>query len=141
MENFHSYHERVNPKQPLFIPECVISRARSASVALTSKSVHRFQSGAFDPWGPNAPGYGKCAELLNPQFQASLGRTFCRWPDTYEREQSVFFLNNWAANVKMINLYVSRLVQSTWRQLKRIADDVRGDESRISGFPRRVHQL
>ncbi|TRM65792.1 glycoside hydrolase family 35 protein [Schizophyllum amplum] len=66
--NYHSYHERVNPSQPFYCPE--------------------FQGGAFDPWGPSAPGYQKCYELTGPDFQ------------------SVFNLNLWAQNFKLINYYM-----------------------------------
>ncbi|KAL1751658.1 glycoside hydrolase family 35 protein [Schizophyllum commune] len=66
--NYHSYHERVNPWQPFYCPE--------------------FQGGAFDPWGPNAPGYEKCHQLTGPDFQ------------------SVFNLNLWAQNFKLINYYM-----------------------------------
>ncbi|KAJ6517287.1 glycoside hydrolase family 35 protein [Mycena vitilis] len=66
--NYHEYHARVNPSQPWYIPE--------------------FQSGSFDAWGPDAPGYGPCAELTGPAFQ------------------SVFNLQLWASNAKMINYYM-----------------------------------
>ncbi|KAL1748893.1 glycoside hydrolase family 35 protein [Schizophyllum fasciatum] len=66
--NYHSYHERVNPWQPFYSPE--------------------FQGGAFDPWGPSAPGYEKCHQLTGPDFQ------------------SVFNLNLWAQNFKLINYYM-----------------------------------
>lgn len=48
----------------------------------------RFQGGAFDPWGPHAAGYTRCRELTGSAFE------------------SVFFLNNLAANAKMISYYV-----------------------------------
>ncbi|KAF8173226.1 glycoside hydrolase family 35 protein [Mycena galopus ATCC 62051] len=66
--NYHEYHARVNPSQPWYIPE--------------------FQAGAYDAWGPSAPGYGPCAELT--------GRAF----------QSVFNLHLWASNAKLINYYM-----------------------------------
>ncbi|KIY43874.1 glycoside hydrolase family 35 protein [Fistulina hepatica ATCC 64428] len=64
----HRYHQRVNHWQPLYIPE--------------------FQGGSFDAWGPGAPGYAKCWELTNPEFQ------------------SVFNLHLWASNAKLINYYM-----------------------------------
>ncbi|KZV98894.1 putative beta-galactosidase [Exidia glandulosa HHB12029] len=66
--SYYSYHRRTNPRQPFYIPE--------------------FQGGAFDPWGPNAPGYDKCRTLTGPEFE------------------SVFYLQLWASNVKLINLYM-----------------------------------
>ncbi|KAG8906903.1 hypothetical protein FRB99_005786 [Tulasnella sp. 403] len=63
-----TFHEKTNPDQPLYIPE--------------------FQGGAYDPWGPDAPGYASCANLTGAHFQ------------------SVFHLNLWAANAKMVNIYM-----------------------------------
>ena len=68
----------------------------------------QFQGGSFDAWGPtapgktltepfpcyyrlnssNIPGYEPCLQLTGPDFQ------------------SVFNLNLWAANAKMINYYM-----------------------------------
>lgn len=45
-----------------------------------------FQGGAFDPWG--GAGYDKCAELTNAAFER------------------VTYAHLWAANVKMISLYM-----------------------------------
>ncbi|RPD56740.1 hypothetical protein L226DRAFT_468186 [Lentinus tigrinus ALCF2SS1-7] len=45
--NYHQYHEQVNPNQPWYMPE--------------------FQGGAFDPWG--GPGYDACELLTGPDFQ------------------------------------------------------------------------
>lgn len=50
--------------------------------------IPEFQAGAFDPWGPHAAGYDKCQELTGSDFQ------------------SVFYLNNLAANAKMISYYM-----------------------------------
>ncbi|KAJ7231397.1 glycoside hydrolase family 35 protein [Mycena haematopus] len=50
--------------------------------------IPEFQAGSFDAWGPGAPGYGPCAELTGPAFQ------------------SVFNLNLWASNAKLINYYM-----------------------------------
>jgi hypothetical protein len=58
----------VNPSQPFYSPE--------------------FQAGAFDPWGPTAPGYDKCRELTGSDFM------------------SVFYKSLWASNAKMINYYM-----------------------------------
>ena len=45
--NYHSYHEKVNPSQPWYMPE--------------------FQAGAYDPWA--GPGYDACAVLTGPDFE------------------------------------------------------------------------
>ncbi|KAG9025922.1 hypothetical protein FRB95_009626 [Tulasnella sp. JGI-2019a] len=66
--NYWNFHKDANPGQPLYIPE--------------------FQGGAFDAWGPGAPGYGACKQLTGPGFE------------------SVFDLNLWANNAKMINIYM-----------------------------------
>ncbi|KAJ7160386.1 glycoside hydrolase family 35 protein [Mycena filopes] len=50
--------------------------------------IPEFQAGSFDAWGPGAPGYAPCAELTGPAFQ------------------SVFNLQLWASNAKMINYYM-----------------------------------
>ncbi|KAJ7740521.1 glycoside hydrolase family 35 protein [Mycena metata] len=50
--------------------------------------IPEFQAGSFDAWGPSAPGYAPCAELTGPDFQ------------------SVFNLQLWASNAKMINYYM-----------------------------------
>ncbi|KAJ7747170.1 glycoside hydrolase family 35 protein [Mycena maculata] len=50
--------------------------------------IPEFQAGSFDAWGPTAPGYGPCAELTGPAFQ------------------SVFNLQLWASNAKLINYYM-----------------------------------
>ncbi|KAI6113990.1 glycoside hydrolase family 35 protein [Pisolithus sp. B1] len=47
-----------------------------------------FQGGSFDAWGPTAPGYERCRELTGPDFE------------------SVFYLNLWASNAKLINYYM-----------------------------------
>ncbi|KAH7885531.1 glycoside hydrolase family 35 protein [Phlebopus sp. FC_14] len=47
-----------------------------------------FQGGSFDAWGPNAPGYDKCRVLTGADFE------------------SVFYLNLWASNAKLINYYM-----------------------------------
>ncbi|KAK4703696.1 hypothetical protein P7C70_g2525, partial [Phenoliferia sp. Uapishka_3] len=31
-----------------------------------------FQAGAFDPWGPNAPGYDACRQLTGPSFESAF---------------------------------------------------------------------
>ncbi|KAF9016306.1 glycoside hydrolase family 35 protein [Hymenopellis radicata] len=66
--NYHDYHERVNPAQPYYFPE--------------------FQGGAFDPWGPNAPGYANCGILTGADFM------------------SVFYRQLWAANAKLMSYYM-----------------------------------
>ncbi|CAK5265004.1 unnamed protein product [Mycena citricolor] len=69
VETYRTYHERVNPSQPWYIPE--------------------FQAGSFDAWGPSAPGYSPaCYDLTNHEFM------------------SVFNLQLWASNAKMINYYM-----------------------------------
>ncbi|KAJ7092896.1 glycoside hydrolase family 35 protein [Mycena belliarum] len=50
--------------------------------------IPEFQAGSFDAWGPAAPGYAPCAELTGPGFQ------------------SVFNLQLWASNAKLINYYM-----------------------------------
>ncbi|KAJ7445072.1 glycoside hydrolase family 35 protein [Mycena latifolia] len=50
--------------------------------------IPEFQAGSFDAWGPSAPGYAPCAELTGPDFQ------------------SVFNLQLWASNAKLINYYM-----------------------------------
>ncbi|KAG6888527.1 hypothetical protein C0995_007639 [Termitomyces sp. Mi166 len=47
-----------------------------------------FQGGSFDAWGPTAPGYAPCRVLTGPDFQ------------------SVFNLQLWASNAKLINYYM-----------------------------------
>ncbi|KAF8443138.1 glycoside hydrolase family 35 protein [Boletus edulis BED1] len=65
---YYNYHERVNPDQPWYFPE--------------------FQAGAYDAWGPTAPGYHHCRVLTGADFE------------------NVFNLNLWAANAKLINYYM-----------------------------------
>ncbi|KAK7019437.1 hypothetical protein VNI00_018047 [Paramarasmius palmivorus] len=48
-----------------------------------------FQGGTFDNWGRNAPGYERCRELTGADFQ------------------SVFDLQLWASNAKLINYYMT----------------------------------
>ncbi|EIM81441.1 uncharacterized protein STEHIDRAFT_66589 [Stereum hirsutum FP-91666 SS1] len=67
-ENYHDYHMDTNPDQPFYLPE--------------------FQAGAFDAWGPSAPGYDNCRQLTGPEFE------------------SVFYKGLWAANAKMISYYM-----------------------------------
>ncbi|KAK7055793.1 glycoside hydrolase superfamily [Favolaschia claudopus] len=50
--------------------------------------IPEFQAGSYDAWGPGAPGYAPCAELTGPAFQ------------------SVFNLQLWASNAKLINYYM-----------------------------------
>ncbi|KAI0033132.1 glycoside hydrolase family 35 protein [Vararia minispora EC-137] len=66
--NWHDYHEGTNPSQPLYFPE--------------------FQGGAFDAWGPTAPGYPNCRVLTGADFV------------------SVFYKALWAANVKLASFYM-----------------------------------
>ncbi|KAI5120764.1 hypothetical protein M0805_004727 [Coniferiporia weirii] len=66
--NYHDYHEGTNPSQPFYFPE--------------------FQGGAFDAWGPSAPGYPACQELTGADFE------------------DVFYKALWAANVKLVNYYM-----------------------------------
>ncbi|KAG8887044.1 hypothetical protein FRB98_000623 [Tulasnella sp. 332] len=69
LTNHWDFHREANPGQPLYIPE--------------------FQGGAYDAWGPGAPGYGACKQLTGAGFE------------------SVFDLNLWAQNAKMINIYMA----------------------------------
>ncbi|EIN12800.1 glycoside hydrolase family 35 protein [Punctularia strigosozonata HHB-11173 SS5] len=66
--NYRHYHLDTNPSQPFYSPE--------------------FQAGAFDAWGPEAPGYEACRKLTNSDFE------------------SVFYHSLWAANAKLINYYM-----------------------------------
>ncbi|VDB87385.1 unnamed protein product [Peniophora sp. CBMAI 1063] len=66
--NWHDYHENTSPSEPFYFPE--------------------FQGGAFDAWGPTAPGYASCRELTGANFM------------------SVFYKALWAANVKMASFYM-----------------------------------
>lgn len=50
--------------------------------------IPEFQGGAFDAWGPTASGYAPCRVLTGPDFQ------------------SVFNLQLWASNAKLINYYM-----------------------------------
>ncbi|KAF9046172.1 glycoside hydrolase family 35 protein [Panaeolus papilionaceus] len=50
--------------------------------------IPEFQGGSFDAWGPTSPGYDACRTLTGPDFE------------------SVFNLNLWAANAKLINYYM-----------------------------------
>ncbi|KAG8942338.1 hypothetical protein FRC04_003790 [Tulasnella sp. 424] len=68
IESYAEFHQRANPHQPLYIPE--------------------FQGGAYDAWGPDAPGYDACARLTNAEFE------------------SVFHLALLASNAKMVNIYM-----------------------------------
>ncbi|EPQ50957.1 glycoside hydrolase family 35 protein [Gloeophyllum trabeum ATCC 11539] len=66
--NWHDYHENTNPSQPWYFPE--------------------FQGGAFDAWGPTAPGYEACRVLTGADFE------------------SVFYRALWASNGKLMNFYM-----------------------------------
>ncbi|KAK4700277.1 hypothetical protein P7C70_g5971, partial [Phenoliferia sp. Uapishka_3] len=68
VDTYWSYHLNATPSIPLYIPE--------------------FQGGAFDPWGPAAPGYPKCRTLTGSDFE------------------SVFYKGLWASNVKMVSFYM-----------------------------------
>ncbi|KAF6747875.1 glycoside hydrolase family 35 protein [Ephemerocybe angulata] len=50
--------------------------------------IPEFQGGSFDAWGPTAPGFDACRILTGPDFQ------------------SVFNLQLWASNAKLINYYM-----------------------------------
>ncbi|KAF8625954.1 hypothetical protein AX17_006679 [Amanita inopinata Kibby_2008] len=50
--------------------------------------IPEFQGGSFDAWGPTAPGYAPCRVLTGADFQ------------------SVFNLQLWASNAKLINYYM-----------------------------------
>ncbi|PPQ64156.1 hypothetical protein CVT24_008791 [Panaeolus cyanescens] len=50
--------------------------------------IPEFQGGSFDAWGPTAPGYDPCRTLTGADFQ------------------SVFNLQLWASNAKLINYYM-----------------------------------
>ncbi|PLW22907.1 hypothetical protein PCASD_12028 [Puccinia coronata f. sp. avenae] len=67
----------------------VVETYRSYQDSLNLQSplfIPEFQAGAYDPWG--ATGYENCRKLTGPEFE------------------SVFYLNNLAANIKMINYYM-----------------------------------
>lgn len=68
-DGYYQYHLSASPEVPLLIPE--------------------FQGGAFDPWGPNAPGYANCRTLTGSDFE------------------SVFYRGLWASNVKMVSFYMA----------------------------------
>lgn len=50
--------------------------------------IPEFQGGSFDAWGPTAPGYESCRVLTGPDFE------------------SVFYLQLWASNAKLMNYYM-----------------------------------
>ncbi|ESK87049.1 glycoside hydrolase family 35 protein [Moniliophthora roreri MCA 2997] len=50
--------------------------------------IPEFQAGSYDPWGPAAPGYEQCRKLTDADFE------------------SVFNLQLWASNAKLINYYM-----------------------------------
>ncbi|KAF8624403.1 hypothetical protein AX15_005885 [Amanita polypyramis BW_CC] len=50
--------------------------------------IPEFQGGSYDAWGPSAPGYAPCRVLTGPDFQ------------------SVFNLQLWASNSKLISYYM-----------------------------------
>ncbi|TFK52650.1 glycoside hydrolase family 35 protein [Heliocybe sulcata] len=66
--NWHDYHENTNPSQPWYFPE--------------------FQGGAFDAWGPTAPGYEACRVLTGANFE------------------NVFYHTLWASNAKLLSFYM-----------------------------------
>ncbi|KAI0313595.1 glycoside hydrolase family 35 protein [Amylostereum chailletii] len=66
--NYHDYHANTNPSQPWYFPE--------------------FQGGAFDAWGPTAPGYPNCRILTGADFE------------------QVFYKGLWASNAKMMSFYM-----------------------------------
>ncbi len=83
--NYHEYHERVNPAQPYYFPE--------------------FQGGAFDPWGPNAPGMRFVICLLMVYMTVFSGYANCGIL-TGADFMSVFYRQLWAANAKLVNYYM-----------------------------------
>ncbi|KNZ61955.1 hypothetical protein VP01_132g8 [Puccinia sorghi] len=94
VESYRNYQDSLHLDSPLFLPEYVfllrlfvfmkvgLSWLNSADTV----GYGRFQAGAYDSWG--ATGYENCRKLTGPEFQ------------------SVFYLNNLAANTKMINYYM-----------------------------------
>ncbi|EJC98868.1 glycoside hydrolase family 35 protein [Fomitiporia mediterranea MF3/22] len=48
-DNWHDYHEDVNPSEPFYFPE--------------------FQGGSFDAYGPTSPGYLGCQRLTGPEYE------------------------------------------------------------------------
>ncbi|KAJ3571523.1 hypothetical protein NP233_g3704 [Leucocoprinus birnbaumii] len=87
--NFHQYHADVNPSQAWYIPgNAQFCPLLGLTLTVTSPLHKEFQGGSFDAWGPTAPGYGPCRQLTGPDFQ------------------SVFNLNLWASNAKLINYYM-----------------------------------
>ncbi|KAH9815868.1 family 35 glycoside hydrolase [Melampsora americana] len=99
---FDSYPQSFNCSNPsLWKPVMEDYAKYQSSLQLNSPLyIPEFQGGAFDPWGPHAAGYDQCQQLTGSNFQ------------------SVFNLNNLAANAKMISYYVSLSLSSLhglWR--------------------------
>ncbi|KAM0747012.1 hypothetical protein T439DRAFT_340821 [Meredithblackwellia eburnea MCA 4105] len=82
IDEYAFYHQGANPSQPLYIPEC--------ELIFPVKLFNQYSntSGAFDPWGPGAPGYENCREMTGMSFE------------------SVFYKSLWAANAKLISYYM-----------------------------------
>ncbi|OAV99770.1 hypothetical protein PTTG_00467 [Puccinia triticina 1-1 BBBD Race 1] len=85
---FDSYPQSFDCSQPTrWKPVVETYRNYQDSLGLQSPLfIPEFQAGAYDPWG--ASGYENCRKLTGPEFE------------------SVFYLNNLAANIKMINYYM-----------------------------------
>ncbi|KAF9522175.1 glycoside hydrolase family 35 protein [Crepidotus variabilis] len=58
-ENYHDYHQDVNPSQPLYIPE--------------------YQGGSLQAWGPGTPDYSGCYALTGATFESVFHRQL--WAD------------------------------------------------------------
>ncbi|KAG0150443.1 hypothetical protein CROQUDRAFT_652372 [Cronartium quercuum f. sp. fusiforme G11] len=88
---FDSYPQSFDCSHPKIWKPVITNYAKyQSSLKLNSPLfMPEFQAGAFDPWGPHAAGYDKCQQLTGSDFQ------------------SVFNLNNLAANAKMINYYMA----------------------------------
>lgn len=71
LDTYNAYHRKANPSQPLYIPECKFSfRPVLLLTALMETICREVQAGAFDPWGPAAPGYEKCRTLTASDFES-----------------------------------------------------------------------
>ncbi|KAJ8075322.1 hypothetical protein PM082_019660 [Marasmius tenuissimus] len=86
--DWHQYHEDVNPSQPWYSPgkEDLLASHQAPRFNLIATE---FQSGSFDPWGPTSPGYEGCRELTGAEYL------------------SVFNLQLWASNAKLISYYMT----------------------------------
>ncbi|KAF8238073.1 glycoside hydrolase family 35 protein [Tricholoma matsutake] len=87
---FDSYPQGFDCSNPTIWSPVVTNYHRYHVTANPSQPLYipEFQGGSFDAWGPTAPGYGPCRVLTGPDFQ------------------SVFNLQLWASNAKLISYYM-----------------------------------